>query len=302
MDLFPLWNSLRVAAISTVIVFFAGGFAAYYIARLPRLVKGVLDVVLTLPLVLPPTVIGYLLLRLLGPKRILGAWLLRHFDVKVVMTWWSAIFATAVVIFPLMYRTARGAFESFDETLAYSGQTLGLSNAYIFWHIRMPCCRQGILAGTVLAFARALGEYGATSMIAGYTPGKTATISTTVYQLWQTSNDALAMKWVMVNLTISAVVLLAVVLLYEKLRKTDAMGGGDIKLLCLTGLYLGWMKNLLCLLLACALGIVFALVTLKRRGTEGDARLIPWGPSISAAAILTLLWGDAITAAYLSLF
>ena len=96
--------------------------------------------------------------------------------------------------------------------------------------------------------------------------------------------------------------LLAVVLLYEKLRKTDAMGGGDIKLLCLTGLYLGWMKNLLCLLLACVLGIVFALVTLKRRGTEGDARLIPWGPSISAAAILMLLWGDAITAAYLSLF
>ena len=88
------------------------------------------------------------------------------------MTWWSAIFATAVVIFPLMYRTARGAFESFDETLAYSGQTLGLSNAYIFWHIRMSCCRQGILAGTVLAFARALGEYGATSMIAGYTPAR----------------------------------------------------------------------------------------------------------------------------------
>ena len=157
-----------------------------------------------------------LLLRLLGPKRILGAWLLRHFGVKVVMTWWSAIFATAVVIFPLMYRTARGAFESFDETLAYSGQTLGLSNAYIFWHIRMPCCRQGILAGTVLAFARALGEYGATSMIAGYTPGKTATISTTVYQLWQTSNDALAMKWVMVNLSISAVVLLTVNMLERR--------------------------------------------------------------------------------------
>ena len=157
-----------------------------------------------------------LLLRLLGPKRILGAWLLGHFGVKVVMTWWSAIFATAVVIFPLMYRTARGAFESFDETLAYSGQTLGLSNAYIFWHIRMPCCRQGILAGTVLAFARALGEYGATSMIAGFTPGKTATISTTVYQLWQTSNDALAMKWVMVNLTISAVVLLTVNMLERR--------------------------------------------------------------------------------------
>ena len=216
MDLFPLWNSLRIAAISTVIVFFAGIFAAYYIARLPRLAKGLLDVVLTLPLVLPPTVIGYLLLRVLGPKRILGAWLLEQFGVKVVMTWWSAIFATAVVIFPLMYRTARGAFEAFDETLAYSGQTLGLPNSWIFWRVRMPYCRQGILAGTVLAFARALGEYGATSMIAGYTPGKTATISTTVYQLWQANNDGLAMKWVVVNLAISAVVLLAVNMLERR--------------------------------------------------------------------------------------
>lgn len=213
MDWFPLWNSLRIAAISTVLTFFAGIFAAYYIARLPRAVKGVLDAVLTLPLVLPPTVVGYLLLRVLGPKRILGAWVLEMFGVKLVMHWWSAVFATTVVIFPLMYRTARGAFEAFDETLACAGQTLGLSNTYIFWRIRMPCCRAGVLAGTVLAFARALGEYGATSMLAGYTPGRTATISTTVYQLWQTNNDALAYRWVMVNLAISAVVLLAVNLL-----------------------------------------------------------------------------------------
>ena len=216
MDLFPLWNSLRIALISTVLIFFLGILAAYYIARLTRVLKGILDVVLTLPLVLPPTVVGYLLLRLLGPKRIIGAWLLKQFGIKVVMTWWSAIFATAVVIFPLMYRTVRGAFEAFDETLAYAGQTLGLSNTWIFWRVRMPCCRQGILAGTVLAFARALGEYGATSMIAGYTPGRTATISTTVYQLWQTNDDALAMKWVMVNLAISAVVLLAVNLLERR--------------------------------------------------------------------------------------
>ena len=216
MDWFPLWNSLRIALISTVLIFFLGILAAYYIARLPRVLKGILDVVLTLPLVLPPTVVGYLLLRLLGPKRIIGAWLLKQFGIKVVMTWWSAIFATAVVIFPLMYRTVRGAFEAFDETLAYAGQTLGLSNTWIFWRVRMPCCRQGILAGTVLAFARALGEYGATSMIAGYTPGRTATISTTVYQLWPTNDDALAMKWVMVNLAISTVVLLAVNLLERR--------------------------------------------------------------------------------------
>lgn len=216
MDWFPLYNSLRIAGISTVIAFFFGIFAAYYIAKAPRILKGVLDVVLTLPLVLPPTVVGYLLLRILGPKRIVGAWFLSTFGLKLTMTWWSAIFATTVVTFPLMYRTARGAFEAFDETLAYAGQTLGLSNSYIFWRIRMPFCKQGILAGTVLAFARALGEYGATSMIAGYTPGRTATISTTVYQLWRTNNDALAFRWVMVNLAISAVVLLAVNLLEKK--------------------------------------------------------------------------------------
>lgn len=112
MDWYPLLNSLRVAASSTVIIFFLGIFAAYYIAKLPRLIKGALDVLLTLPLVLPPTVVGYLLLRVLGPKRIIGAWALRVFDLKLVMTWWSAIFATAVVIFPLMYRTVRGTFKS----------------------------------------------------------------------------------------------------------------------------------------------------------------------------------------------
>ena len=218
MDLFPLWNSLRIAGISTVIIFFAGIFSAYYIAKAPRALKGVLDVALTLPLVLPPTVVGYLLLRLLGPKRLIGAWFLSAFGLKLTMTWWSAIFATAVVIFPLMYRTARGAFEAFDETLAYSAQSVGLSNSYIFWRIRLPCCKQGILAGTVLSFARALGEYGATSMIAGYTPGRTATISTTVYQLWRTDNDALAFRWVLVNILISTVVLMAVNLLERRNR------------------------------------------------------------------------------------
>ena len=220
MDWYPLLNSLRIAAISTVIIFFVGIFAAYYIAKTPRAVKGVLDVILTLPLVLPPTVVGYLLLRVLGPRHPVGIFFLNHFGLRLTMTWWSAIFATTVVIFPLMYRTARGAFESFDETLAYSAQTLGLSNTYIFWRIRMHYCRQGILAGTVLSFARALGEYGATSMIAGYTPGKTATISTTVYQLWRTNDDVHAFQWVLVNLAISFVVLLAVNMLEKKNKKS----------------------------------------------------------------------------------
>ena len=224
MDWYPLLNSLRIAAISAVVVFFAGIAAAYYIAKLPRLLKGILDVVLTLPLVLPPTVVGYLLLRVLGPKRLIGAWVLETFGIRLVMTWWSAIFATVVVVFPLMYRTVRGAFEAFDETLAYAGQTLGLSNTRIFWQIRIPNCRQGIIAGAVLAFARALGEYGATSMIAGYTPGRTATISTTVYQLWRTNDDAQAFLWVLVNLAISFVVLLTVNML-EKREGRRAKGG-----------------------------------------------------------------------------
>ena len=209
MDWFPLYNSLRIAIFSSVVVFFAGLAAAYYAARLPRLVKGALDAVLTLPMVLPPTVVGYLLLLVFGNKRPLGQ-LLASVDIPFVMTWYGGVLAAAVVAFPLMYRTARGAFESFDATLAQAGQTLGLSNTFIFWRIRMPACRQGILAGVVLAFARALGEYGATSMLIGYTPGRTATISTTVYQLWRTGDDAGALFWVLVNLGISAAVLLTV--------------------------------------------------------------------------------------------
>lgn len=185
MDWYPLYNSLRIAAVSTVAVFFLGLLAAHWIAKLPPLIKGVLDVFLTLPLVLPPTVAGWLLLVLLGPRRPVGA------------------------------------FESFDRSLADAGRTLGRSNAWVFWRVQMPVCRQGILAGTVLAFARALGEYGATSMIAGYTPGRTATISTTVYQFWRTNDDAGALKWVLVNMVISAVFLLAVNLL-ERRQK----GGG----------------------------------------------------------------------------
>ncbi|MGE4548203.1 MAG: molybdate ABC transporter permease subunit, partial [Intestinibacillus sp.] len=126
----------------------------------------------------------------------------------------------------LMYRTARGAFEAFDRNLIYAGQTLGLSNTRIFWRIVMPGCRQGILAGIVLAFARGLGEYGATSMVSGYTPGRTATISTTVYQLWRENNDAMAYRWVFVNLAISFVVLLTVNLMERRARQEKAVPGG----------------------------------------------------------------------------
>lgn len=216
MDWFPLYNSVRIALLSTAATFFLGIAAAWYIARLPRVIKGVLDCVLTLPMVLPPTVVGFFLLKLFGVRGPIGAWVLRVWDVKIMMTWQAAVLATAVVCFPLLYRTARGAFESFDRSLIYAGQTLGLSKTYIFWRIVMPGCRQGVLAGVVLAFARGLGEYGATSMVAGYTPGRTATISTTVYQLWRAGEDGAAYRWVLVNLAISLAVLLAVNLLERR--------------------------------------------------------------------------------------
>ena len=215
MDWYPLWNSLRIAAISCILVFFSGIFMAYYVARLPSWLKGLVDVILTMPLVLPPTVCGWLLLLVFGLNHPVGQF---QWGVQFVMTWYGGVIASAVVAFPLMYRTACGAFESFDETLAWSGRTLGLSDTYIFWHIRMPYCRQGIMAGTVLAFARALGEYGATSMLIGYIPHSTATISTTVYQLWRTNDEYSAFIWVLVNIAISAVVLLTINMLGKRSR------------------------------------------------------------------------------------
>ena len=191
---------------------------AHVIAKLPPILKGILDVFLTLPLVLPPTVVGFFLILIFGVKRPIGQFL-GQFGIKFVMTWYGGIIAAAVVAFPLMYRTTRGAFEAFDTNLQEAGRTLGLSNSYIFWHIKLPECKQGIMAGIVLAFARALGEYGATSMLIGYTPGKTATISTTVYQLWRTNNEAEAYIWVLINVAISAVVLLTVNLLEKKKRR-----------------------------------------------------------------------------------
>ena len=191
---------------------------AHLIAKLPPILKGILDVFLTLPLVLPPTVVGFFLILIFGVKRPIGQFL-GQFGIKFVMTWYGGIIAAAVVAFPLMYRTTRGAFEAFDTNLQEAGRTLGLSNSYIFWHIKLPECKQGIMAGIVLAFARALGEYGATSMLIGYTPGKTATISTTVYQLWRTNNEAQAYIWVLINVAISAVVLLTVNLLEKKKRR-----------------------------------------------------------------------------------
>lgn len=223
MDFYPLFNSIRIATISTFFTFFLGIFLAYYVAKLPKVLKGVTDVFLTLPLVLPPTVIGFFILRLLGTNSPIGSYIYDTFGIKIIMNWYSAIFATIVVTFPLMYRTARGAFEALDENLKYAAQTLAKSNSWIFWRVIMPNSKSGIIAGAVLSFARALGEYGATSMVAGYTPGRTATVSTTVYQLWRTGNEALAYQWVLINVLLSFGILV-VMNVMEQNAKTKIAG------------------------------------------------------------------------------
>ena len=222
MDWFPLYNSIRIAVIATTLTFVLGVFFAYYVAKMPRVIKGILDCILTLPLVMPPTVIGFFLLKFIGIYGPLGSFVYSVWGQKLTMTWYASVFAVVIVTMPLMYRTVRSSFEAFDKNLIYAGKTLGLSNGFIFFRILLPGCKDGLLAGIVLSFARGLGEYGATSMVSGYTPGRTATISTTVYQLWREGNDALAYKWVFVNLAISFVVLLALNL-FERRAKNEGV-------------------------------------------------------------------------------
>ena len=145
MDWFPLYNSIRIALIATAVTFFLGIFFAYYAARLPRALKGILDCILTLPLVMPPTVIGFFLLKTIGMNGAAGKLIFELTGSKITMTWYASILAVIIVTFPLMYRTARSSFEAFDRSLIYAGKTLGLSNTFIFWKILMPGCRDGLL-------------------------------------------------------------------------------------------------------------------------------------------------------------
>ncbi|MDR0813853.1 MAG: molybdate ABC transporter permease subunit [Oscillospiraceae bacterium] len=215
MDLFPLWNSLRVAVISAALAVILGIYLARAAAKMPAALRGIFDAVLTLPLVLPPTVIGFFLLKIFGPRGIIGSLT----SIKLAMVWYSAIFSGAVVAFPLMYRACAGAFSSVDGDIQDAARTLGKRGSWVFWRVTVPNAKAGIIAGAILAFARALGEYGATSMLAGYTPGRTATISTTVYQLWRAGNDAEAYTWAGVNIAISAVVLIALNFVENRGRK-----------------------------------------------------------------------------------
>ena len=182
MDWSPLYISIKTAAVSIVITFFLGIYLARWATRLKSgKIRLVVDGVLTLPLVLPPTVVGFFLLFTFGVKRPVGQFLLETMGVKIVFTWWATVIAAVVISLPLMYRSARGAFDQVDQNLLYAGRTLGMSERRIFWRVLMPAALPGVGAGGILAFARGLGEFGATAMLAGNIAGKTMTLPLAVY-------------------------------------------------------------------------------------------------------------------------
>ena len=189
----PLIITLQTAALATVITFFAGIAPAYLVVNLKR-GKTFLDAVIMLPMVLPPTVVGFFLLLIFGKRSPVGQFFLQ-FDINFVFTFKAAVIAAAIVSLPLMYRTARGAFESLDYNIIFAARTLGVSEWKIFWHILLPNSKRGILAGLVLSFTRAMGEFGATIMFAGNVPGKTQTMSTAIYAAVQANDYDLAFQW-----------------------------------------------------------------------------------------------------------
>jgi molybdate transport system permease protein len=206
MDYSPLLISLKVSITATFITFLIGIYVAYLVTKLNKF-KGLIDGVLTLPLVLPPTVVGFFLLVSLGKNSIVGKYLALY-DKSVVFSLTAAVVASTVVYLPLMYRTTRGAFEQLDRDIIHVAKTLGLSEHKIFLKIMLPNSFPSIMAGTVLAFARALGEFGATIMVAGNIPGKTQTMSVAVYTAVQAGNRHLAYKWVLVMAVISFVAMI----------------------------------------------------------------------------------------------
>lgn len=216
MDYTPLWISVKVAVCATIFTFLLGLLAARLVANMGKF-KGVVDGIFSLPMVLPPTVVGFFLLILFGRNSALGK-ILEKLDASVIFTWQGAVLAAVVVAFPIMYRTARGALEQVDMNLVHAARTLGMTEFQIFFRILLPVAGPGITAATILAFARALGEFGATIMIAGNIPGKTQTMSLAIYTAMQSGNRELAYKWVAIIMAISVITMVLMNCIVERKR------------------------------------------------------------------------------------
>ena len=213
LDWSPLVISIKTGIVATILSFFFGIFAARAVMKLRPGARAVIDGFLTLPMILPPTVAGFFLLLIFSLRRPFGAALYENFSIKAVQTWLGCILAATVIAFPLMYRNARAAFEQVDANLVYAARTLGMSEIKIFWKVVIPSAGPGILSGTILTFARAMGEYGATSMLAGNIPGKTGTISQKIAMVIQDGDYGTAGFWVVVIMLIAFFVVLVMNLL-----------------------------------------------------------------------------------------
>jgi len=219
LDWSPLYISIKTGIVATFISFFLGIFAARKVLRASDKVRAVADGILTMPLVLPPTVAGFFLLLFFSRRRPLGILLYEGFGIKVVQSWLGCIIAATVIAFPLMYRNARAAFEQIDANLVYAARTLGMSETRIFWTVVMPTAGPGIVSGTILTFARAMGEYGATSMLAGNIPGKTATVSQRIAMVIQDGDYVTAGVWTAVVIAIAFVFIFVMNLISAKAVK-----------------------------------------------------------------------------------
>lgn len=207
-DFSPAWISLKIAFVSTTVIFFLGIYAAWLMTKYRGRMRGLIDGILTLPLVLPPTVAGFGILLLIGRHGPVGKFL-NLFGINIVFSWYAAVIAAIVVAFPLMYKTARGAFEQIDTNILNAARTLGATERRIFWKVTVPLAWPGIAAGTALSFARSLGEFGATLMVAGSIPGKTQTIPIAIYFATQGSEMRIAMIWVLIIFSISLAVMVS---------------------------------------------------------------------------------------------
>jgi molybdate transport system permease protein len=199
VDLIPLWLTLKVAGVATLLSFLVGVILAFLVARSRFWGREGVDALATLPLVLPPTVLGYYLIVVWGRNGWLGHWLQETWGISLMFTWQGAVLASALVSLPLVYKSSRAAFEEVDLNLENVARTLGLSEWAVFRRVSLPLALRGILAGTMLAFARAMGEFGATLMVAGNLPGKTQTLSLAIYSAVQAGNDGLAMTLVLLT-------------------------------------------------------------------------------------------------------
>ena len=219
LDWSPLFISIKTGIVATIFSFFLGIYAVRKVVKTTPGKKAIIDGILTLPMVLPPTVAGFFLLLIFSRRRPFGIFLFENFGIKVVQTWLGCIIAATVISFPLMYRNARAAMEQIDVNLIYAGRTLGMSDTEIFWKVVIPTAGPGIASGTILTFARALGEYGATSMLAGNIPGKTGTISQKIAMVIQDGDYMTAGVWVAIVMVIAFLVIFLMNLISGKKMK-----------------------------------------------------------------------------------